>query len=204
MNKPNSTALMVSVQIELESQTEHGQPSPNGVNNGNQEEEPPSLPQLRKWAQLAFKRGYQTKLNPDQMSKTISSGFGATDSIVSMEMTVRIVDQIEMAALNKAFRGQEKPTNVLAFEFGDVNYFEGLPLHFFGDLVICHQVVLTEAQAQSKQLNDHYAHLVTHGVLHLCGYDHKTDIQAQTMEQQERLILAELGIADPYAPNCAA
>ena len=113
------------------------------------------------------------------------------------EVTVRFVDADESRALNRDYRGRDKPTNVLSFPF-DCPPELSLPL--LGDLVICHPVVVEEAQAQDKRLEDHYAHLVVHGTLHLLGHDHLEDDEAEAMEQLEREILAGFGIADPYAP----
>ncbi|MCG6658732.1 rRNA maturation RNase YbeY [Halomonas campisalis] len=112
------------------------------------------------------------------------------------EVTVRFVDAEESRTLNRTYRGKDKPTNVLSFPFECP---PGLTLPLLGDLVICHRVVVDEAQAQDKRLEDHYAHLVVHGTLHLLGHDHLEDDEAESMEQLEREILADFGIADPYA-----
>lgn len=111
------------------------------------------------------------------------------------ELTVRLVEVSESQALNRDYRGKDKPTNVLSFPF-DAPPVVSLPL--LGDLVICHTIVVAEAQQQDKPLAQHYAHMVVHGTLHLLGYDHMDDDEAEVMEQIERDILAELGIPDPY------
>ena len=95
-------------------------------------------------------------------------------------------------ALNLRFRNQDKPTNVLAFPAVDN------PEDHLGDVALAYGVCAAEARAQGKALADHLQHLVTHGVLHLLGYDHETDAEAAEMEGLERQILASLGIADPY------
>ena len=115
-------------------------------------------------------------------------------------ITVRIVDEEEGRELNRDYRGKDYATNVLTFAYDegeDMPLPEGLPL--MGDLVLCRQVVEREAAEQGKPLDAHYAHLSVHGMLHLQGFDHEIDAEADAMEAQERSILAGLGIADPYA-----
>ncbi|MBW3759251.1 rRNA maturation RNase YbeY [Aeromonas jandaei] len=111
------------------------------------------------------------------------------------EVTVRIVDEAESNELNLTYRGKDKPTNVLSFPFEAP---PGLELPLLGDLVICRQVVEREAQEQGKPLMAHWAHMVVHGSLHLLGYDHIEDEEAEEMEALERDIMQELGFADPY------
>ncbi|WP_265422822.1 rRNA maturation RNase YbeY [Aeromonas salmonicida] len=111
------------------------------------------------------------------------------------EVTVRIVDEAESRELNLTYRGKDKPTNVLSFPFEAP---PGLELPLLGDLVICRQVVEQEAAEQNKPLEAHWAHMVVHGSLHLLGYDHIEDDEAEEMEQLERDIMQELGFADPY------
>lgn len=110
------------------------------------------------------------------------------------ELCIRIVEASESADLNTRYRNKSGPTNVLSFpcdaEVGEFN-----PL---GDLVICATVVAKEAQQQQKSQAAHWAHMVVHGVLHLLGYDHIGDHEAQVMETKERTILAALGFPDPY------
>ncbi|ASX11002.1 TPA: rRNA maturation RNase YbeY [Aeromonas hydrophila] len=111
------------------------------------------------------------------------------------EVTVRIVDEAESNELNLTYRGKDKPTNVLSFPFEAP---PGLELPLLGDLVICRQVVEHEAIEQGKPLMAHWAHMVVHGSLHLLGYDHIEDDEAEEMEALERDIMQELGFADPY------
>ncbi|MFQ1852343.1 rRNA maturation RNase YbeY [Aeromonas veronii] len=111
------------------------------------------------------------------------------------EVTVRIVDEAESNELNLTYRGKDKPTNVLSFPFEAP---PGLELPLLGDLVICRQVVEREAEEQNKPLMAHWAHMVVHGSLHLLGYDHIEDEEAEEMEALERDIMQELGFADPY------
>ena len=112
-----------------------------------------------------------------------------------VEMTVRIVDEVESHALNLNYRGKDRPTNVLSFPFECPDEVE-LPL--LGDLVICRQVVEREAQEQDKPVMAHWAHMVVHGSLHLLGYDHIEDGEAEEMESLETQIMTGLGFADPY------
>lgn len=111
------------------------------------------------------------------------------------EISVRIVSVDESASLNSQYRGKDKPTNVLSFE-SDLPDF--VPSAFLGDLVICAQIVSSEAANQHKALQHHWAHMCIHGMLHLVGYDHIDSNDALEMESLEINILAKLGIDDPY------
>ncbi len=112
------------------------------------------------------------------------------------ELSIRIVDLAEGAELNHAFRGRGYATNVLSFPAEPP---PGVRWALLGDLAICAPVVAREAGEQGKRARDHWAHLTVHGVLHLLGYDHLVDREAEVMEALETRILARLGIADPYA-----
>lgn len=114
------------------------------------------------------------------------------------EVTVRVVEPEESQALNNDYRGKNKPTNVLSFPFEMPEGIEGLELSILGDLVICADVVAEEATRQKKTLGSHWAHMVVHGGLHLLGYDHIKEFEAQEMEALEVDILAQLGLDDPY------
>lgn len=111
------------------------------------------------------------------------------------ELTIRLVNITESQQLNKQYRQKDKPTNVLSFPF---EVPEGIELNLLGDLVICSSVVENEAKTQNKALFDHWAHMVIHGCLHLLGYDHINDTDANEMETLEIQILAKLFIANPY------
>lgn len=112
------------------------------------------------------------------------------------EVTIRVVDEAESQQLNFDYREKDKPTNVLSFPFQQPPGIEELPL--LGDLVICVQVVEREAAEQNKPVSAHWAHMVVHGCLHLLGFDHIKEDEAQEMEAEEIQILADLGLPNPY------
>jgi len=132
----------------------------------------PGAAELSRWAQAALR-----------------------DERASAELTIRIVDEPESQALNRDYRGKDKPTNVLSFPFEAP---PGVPSELLGDLVICAPVVAAEAAEQGKPLAAHWAHMVVHGVLHLLGYDHMDDDEAEVMEGLEVQILQGLGVPNPY------
>ena len=105
------------------------------------------------------------------------------------------VDEAESHELNLTYRGKDKPTNVLSFPFEAP---PGIEMPLLGDLIICRQVVEQEAKEQQKPLEAHWAHMVVHGSLHLLGYDHIEDNEAEEMESLETEIMLALGYEDPY------
>jgi probable rRNA maturation factor len=115
------------------------------------------------------------------------------------EMTIRLVDEAEGRELNHTWRHKDYATNVLSFPADVPDELLDIPL--LGDLVICVPVVAREAAEQGKSPDAHWAHLVIHGCLHLLGYDHIDDEEADEMEALERELLAELGYPDPYADD---
>lgn len=112
------------------------------------------------------------------------------DQCIESEITLRVVDSLEMIQLNFRYRGKKQPTNVLAFSL------EAHPL--IGDVVICAPVVMAEAHSQKKEPIAHWAHLTIHGILHLLGYDHIEPLDATRMEEMEIKILNNLGFSNPY------
>ena len=112
---------------------------------------------------------------------------------VEGDIVVLLTDDESVRELNARFRDKDKPTNVLSFPAP-----ESAAPHL-GDIVLAYGVCAAEAQAQGKTLSDHLSHLVVHGVLHLLGRDHEDDAEAEEMEAEEREILAQIGVADPYA-----
>jgi probable rRNA maturation factor len=122
------------------------------------------------------------------------------------ECTVRVVDKQESAQLNSDYRNKTGPTNVLSFPFEMPSEMPASVLaelshdmpQLLGDIVICEPVVVAEAEAQNKPITAHWHHLLVHGFLHLLGFDHQTEQEAQAMEALEIQILQQLGFADPY------
>ncbi len=151
----------------------------------NEGEEPPSAQLVVDWAQHAYAELERPAVdNP--------------------ELTIRIVDESEIQDLNRRYRDQDKTTNVLSFEFeNEFPSVAEITIGLLGDVVLCHEVIKREARDQTKPLLDHYAHMVTHGVLHLCGYDHQNDVDAEIMEALEKKILAKNNIPDPYSAIAA-
>ncbi len=111
-------------------------------------------------------------------------------------VAIALADDAAVRRLNAAYRGRDKPTNVLSFPDGELDP-EGR--RALGDIILAYETVAAEAAQQGKLLADHLGHLTVHGLLHLLGWDHETEAEAEAMEALERRILAGLGIADPYA-----
>lgn len=117
----------------------------------------------------------------------------------AVEITVRLVDADESRTLNHEYRDKDKPTNVLSFPSDLPDFLlEQMDVVPLGDLVICVPVMAAEAIEQGKAAQDHWAHLTMHGTLHLLGYDHIEEADAEEMEALEVAALSRLGIADPY------
>ena len=113
------------------------------------------------------------------------------------EVNIRITDEDEMRSLNSRWRNTDEPTNVLSFPLHDA----GAPL--LGDIVVCAPVLRREAVKQAKSLDAHWAHIIIHGILHLMGYDHINEKEAEIMETKETALLQDLGFPDPYFPELA-
>ncbi|WP_028468062.1 rRNA maturation RNase YbeY [Neptunomonas japonica] len=111
------------------------------------------------------------------------------------EICIRLVEPTESQQLNNDYRGKDAPTNVLSFPFDGP---EGIPMDLLGDLAICADIVTKEAQEQNKPVRNHWAHMVIHGTLHLIGFDHINDSDAEQMETLEIALLASINIPDPY------
>ena len=114
------------------------------------------------------------------------------------EVTVRIVSADEIQRLNREYRDQDKATNVLTFP-APTEFLPDDEAGLLGDVVVCAAVVQEEAIEQRKRLQDHWAHILLHGTLHLLGYDHEEDAEAAEMEALEVRVLGDHGIANPYA-----
>ena len=112
------------------------------------------------------------------------------------EIGVMLADDARIRTLNRAFRATDKTTNVLAFP---APRHQGEGPKFIGDIVLAYETLAREAEAEGKASEHHLMHLVVHGALHLLGFDHGNETEAETMEAHEHAILAKLGVSDPYA-----
>lgn len=141
---------------------------------------------LRRWAVAAFIGGLPGAKNKPGTRR--------------MSIAIRIVGAAESRRLNAAWRGKDKPTNVLSFPSGLTGRLRPAAVdpHPLGDLVICAPVVAREAREQGKTSRSHWAHMVVHGVLHLLGYDHEVGREAELMEAREMNLLATFGYPNPY------
>jgi probable rRNA maturation factor len=123
---------------------------------------------------------------------TVERAARAALGTVEGDLVVLLTDDASIQDLNARFRDRDRPTNVLSFPAAESAF------PHLGDLVLAFGVCAAEAEAQGKTLTDHLAHLTVHGVLHLLGRDHEDEAEAEAMEAEERVILASLGVADPY------
>ena len=139
---------------------------------------------------------FQLWVNSALQIVPVESQAAQTDEQPNYELTIRLVDTAESQQLNHQYRDKDKPTNVLSFPF---EVPEGIELDLLGDIVICADIVEQEASEQHKALEQHWAHMVIHGCLHLLGYDHISDNEALTMEAIEIKLLAQLGYNNPYS-----
>lgn len=129
---------------------------------------------------------------------------GLIDASFCCEVSIRLTDDGEVQTLNAQYRGKDKPTNVLSFPMVQPDLLEGLANSddgevLLGDIVLADGVVAREAAERGIGITDHATHLIVHGLLHLVGYDHEHDAEAEAMEEMERRALGALGIANPYA-----
>lgn len=131
--------------------------------------------------------------------KALREAFAEADlrAVPGAELSVVLTDDASIRELNREWRGKDKPTNVLSFPGGDEEEPPFGPL--LGDIVIARETLEREADVEKKSFDAHLTHLFIHGLLHLFGYDHQIEEEAQEMEDAERRILARLGISDPYA-----
>jgi probable rRNA maturation factor len=132
------------------------------------------------------------------LAQLVAKALSAADEVagpVRGAVTVIVDGDERIRALNKLWRGLDKPTNVLSFSYPDI---QPGPESYIGDIAISHETAAREAAAEHKPFSDHIAHLAVHGFLHLLGYDHESGRDAEQMERLERVILARIGISDPY------
>jgi probable rRNA maturation factor len=141
--------------------------------------------------QIATEFDYHPRQNQFQLWIDAALQSRAEDA----EVLVRLVDEAESAELNANYRHKSGPTNILSFPFEPP---PGIKTKALGDLVICAPLLAREAAEYNKPIDHHWAHITIHGVLHLLGYDHMDEIQAEEMETLEVEILAKLDIANPY------
>jgi probable rRNA maturation factor len=134
-------------------------------------------------------RGHEDKLASALAAAAVAEGKSGTVSLL-------LGDDASIAQLNEQFRGKKGPTNVLSFPPPQGWEAEA---GFLGDIAMAAETIVEEAQFQGKRFEDHAAHIVVHGFLHLLGYDHMNPADAEAMEARERTILASIGIEDPYA-----
>ena len=135
-------------------------------------------------------------IEPAALAELCLEAIAAVHPQAGQPVSILFTDDAAMTALNAEYRAKEGPTNVLSFPAGDA-----LPPgeSYLGDIALAVETCQTEAMARGVSLGDHAAHLIVHGVLHLIGYDHEGDTDAAAMETQESIILARLGVPDPYA-----
>ena len=131
----------------------------------------------------------------DDMRGWIAAALNAEQPRASAEVSVRLVDIAEMTALNESYRGKQGPTNVLSFP---ASVPEGVDIPLLGDIIVCVPVVREEAEHQGKAWDSHWAHMMVHGTLHLLGFDHIKDDEAQAMEAAESAIMRKLNYNCPY------
>ena len=136
-----------------------------------------------------------TTAQPDaeNLARAAAEAVLALERLADRNLVVLLTDDLAVQALNARFRGKDEPTNVLSFP-APPN-----PEQHLGDVALAYQTCAREAAQQGKPLAAHLQHLVAHGVLHLLGYDHMNDVEAEEMEGLERVVLASLGVPDPYA-----
>jgi len=145
--------------------------------------------------QIEIQAVFESSGQPDPQQIQLWVDTALADYDQDTEIVVRIVGEQESAELNEQYRHKSGPTNILSFP---VDLPEGIELDLLGDLVICAPVVEKEALEQGKILEHHWAHIIVHGVLHLLGYDHIDDDEAELMENKEIAILNKLQINNPY------
>ena len=144
---------------------------------------------------LDFQIVSQSKQLPDQDQFQYWVDAVLKDESQDSELVIRIVDEAEMTQFNEQYRDKKGSTNILSFPFEAP---EGVDSNLLGDLLVCAPVVEKEAQQQHKELDHHWAHMIVHGVLHLLGYDHVDDQDAEEMEALEVKILKTIKIKNPY------
>ena len=131
----------------------------------------------------------------DELSGLIDRALGAAEAVAEApgEVSILLTDNAAMQALNVQFRNKDKPTDVLSFPAHEMD------APFLGDIAVGYEISAKDAAESGKTLSDHLSHLIIHGYLHLVGYDHVDEKEAEEMEDLERRALASIGVADPYS-----
>lgn len=146
------------------------------------------------WEELDFDI---SKTTVDTIKEVCNSGLSHKKHI---EISIVLVDDPFIRALNKKYRNKDKPTNVLSFPLTELDEFEATtPFISLGDVIISYDTIKVEASEQNKSIQDHFTHMLVHGCLHLMHYDHIEDEEAQIMETLEIEILQRIGVKNPYA-----
>ena len=140
---------------------------------------------------------------PEAICRRAVAAVLAREAVGPSEVSVLLADDRLIAELNRDYRGIDRPTNVLSFPAGSTERAPGQAHILLGDVVVAVETARREAAAQGRSAADHLAHLVVHGTLHLLGYDHEEDDEAEVMERREVELLSGLGIADPYREAAA-
>ena len=130
---------------------------------------------------------------PEQISAWVEHALPVAKR--ASEINIRVVDEAEAVELNQQFRGKDYAPNVLSFP---AELPPGMDFEMLGDIALCAPVAVREAKTQQKSVEQHFAHLLIHGTLHLLGFDHESEDDAKVMEQAERELLAHFGFPDPY------
>jgi probable rRNA maturation factor len=156
----------------------------------------PPWPEAEDWEALA------TRAARAALERTPQAEWLTSPAVI--EIAVRLTSDDEVQALNRQYRGKDKPTNVLSFPMVQPDLLDAVTQGsddgevLLGDIVLAHGICVGEAAAEGKSVADHATHLIVHGTLHLLGHDHGDEAEAEVMEELERAALATLGIADPY------
>ena len=130
----------------------------------------------------------------DAISRPIKASVNILEFDKMLKFSISLTDNDNIRELNKNFRGKDKATNVLSFSDGT----EDEKQIYLGDIAVAYETLVFESETEQKPFNDHLTHLVLHGFLHLCGYDHENDFDAEEMESLEIEILQDIGIKNPY------
>ncbi len=142
--------------------------------------------------------------DPEQLCRRVIAAVLAGEAGEPVEVSVLLADDATVARLNRDYRGKDRPTNVLSFPADAPPCADMDQPRLLGDVVVAFETTMREAESAERPLADHLTHLLVHGTLHLCGFDHEAEDDAERMEAREVEVLATLGVADPYETAAAA